>query len=144
MAIQFDNLPKEKPGKVTPGRFLTTITKVENTISQAGNENLVVHFQTTEGDTIKEWFQDLPSKFVQYKLQRLLTATKVTLTGQGTLKDVGKVVLGKKVLIDVGLNDKGYGILDFSGNNEGLYAAEVPTEPDADIANAITDDDIAF
>jgi len=144
MAIQFDNLPYSKPGKATTGRFQATITKVENTVSQAGNENLVVSFQTTEGDTIREWFQDLPAKFVQYKLQRLLTASKVKLTGQGTLKDVGKVVLGKTVMIDVGLNDKGYGVIDFSGNNEGLYPVDVPTELDAEVANAITDDDIAF
>ena len=37
------------------------------------------------------------------------------------LKDVAKVIQGKRVVIDVVVNDRGYGSLDYSGDKEGIY-----------------------
>ena len=69
-----------------------------------------------------------------YKLGRLLDACGVTLSGEGTLKDVAKVIKGKKVVVDVIVNDKGYGALDYSNGHDGIYPigkVEVTAKPTA-------------
>ena len=151
--IQFNSLPKDKPSQNTikNGRYTATVFKCEmRTGKDTGTEYLNVSFLCDGGGFVNENYFDSDKPFLQYKLGQLLKACQVTLEGEGTLKDVAKVIKGKKVIIDVVVNDKGYGALDYSGNNEGIYPIGTNTKSnteedapqlDADINEAIEDED---
>lgn len=150
--IQFNALPKDKPSQntVKNGRYTATVFKCEmRTGKDSGNEYLNVSFLCDGGGFVNENYFDSDKPFLQYKLGQLLKACNVNLEGEGTLKDVAKVIKGKKVIIDVVVNDKGYGALDYSGNNDGIYPVngttnkneETTPELDADIDQAIDDDE---
>ena len=147
--IQFNALPKEKPSQNTikNGRYTATIFKCEmRTRKESGNEYLNVSFLCDGGGFVNENYFDSDKQFLQFKLGQLLKACNVTLEGEGTLRDVAKVIKGKKVIIDVAVNDRGYGALDYTGNNDGIYplgteTVEAEPELDADIETAIEDED---
>lgn len=152
--IQFNALPKDKPSQnsVKNGRYTATVFKTElRTGKESGNEYLNVSFLCDGGGFVNENYFDSDKPFLQYKIGQLLKACNVTLEGEGTLKDVAKVIKGKKVIIDVVVNDKGYGALDYSGNNDGIYPISGATttdednteapELDADLDQAIDDED---
>jgi hypothetical protein len=147
--IQFNALPKEKPSQNTikNGRYTATIFKCEmRTSKESGNEYLNVSFLCDGGGFVNENYFDSDKQFLQFKLGQLLKACNVTLEGEGTLRDVAKVIKGKKVIIDVAVNDRGYGALDYTGNNDGIYplgteTVEAEPELDADIETAIEDED---
>lgn len=149
--IQFNSLPKDKPSQNTikNGRYTATVFKCEmRTGKDTGTEYLNVSFLCDGGGFVNENYFDSDKPFLQYKLGQLLKACQVTLEGEGTLKDVAKVIKGKKVIIDVVVNDKGYGTLDYSGNNGGIYPVNGATvesdeapELDADLEQAIDDSD---
>ena len=151
--IQFNALPKDKPSQnnIKNGRYTATVFKCEmRTGKDSGTEYLNVSFLCDGGGFVNENYFDSDKPFLQYKLGQLLKACSVNLEGEGTLKDVAKVVKGKKVIIDVVVNDKGYGALDYSGNNDGIYPVGTNTktnteedapELDADIDEAIEDED---
>lgn len=151
--IQFNALPKDKPSQnnIKNGTYTATVFKCEmRTGKESGTEYLNVSFLCDGGGFVNENYFDSDKPFLQYKLGQLLKACNVTLEGEGTLKDVAKVVKGKKVIIDVVVNDKGYGALDYSGNNEGIYPVGTNTksnteedapELDTDIDEAIEDED---
>lgn len=152
--IQFNSLPKDKPSQnnVKPGRYTATVFKCEmRTGKDSGTEYLNVSFLLDGGGFVNENYFDSDKQFLQFKLGQLLKACKVTLEGEGTLKDVAKVIKGKKVIVDVVVNDKGYGALDYTGNNDGIYPVDTPsvseTEDietpevlDEDLNQAIDDD----
>lgn len=152
--IQFNALPKDKPSQntVKNGRYTATVFKCEmRTSKESGNEYLNVSFLCDGGGFVNENYFDSDKPFLQYKLGQLLKACNVNLEGEGTLKDVAKVIKGKKVIIDVVVNDKGYGALDYSGNNDGIYPVnstasknkddEETPELDADLDQAIDDEE---
>lgn len=153
--IQFNNLPKEKPSQnnVEPGRYTATVFKSEmRTSNNTGTEYLNVSFKLDKGGFVNENYFDSEKQFLQFKLGQLLKACGVTLEGAGTLKDVAKVIQGKKVIVDVVVNDKGYGALDYTGNNDGIYnindvaaetgqATNTDVAIDADLSQAIDDED---
>lgn len=122
--VKFDALPKDKPSQnnVTDGRYTATIFDAKMVASKTtpGTEYLNVSFKV-DGGFVNENYFDSDKPFLLYKLGRLLKACKVELAGEGSLKDVAKVIKGKIVIIDVVVNDRGYGALDYSGNNEGIY-----------------------
>ena len=99
------------------------------------NEYLNVSFKIDGGGFVNENYFDSDKPFLQYKLGQLLKACKVTLAGEGTLKDVQKVIQGKKVIIDVAVNDNGYGSLDYSGNHEGIYAPDAAPAEEEEVAD---------
>lgn len=155
MAINFDKLPMDKPNgnaTVTEGRHLAQVEKAEMTTSKEGNKYLRVTFKTKDGGFVNENYFDSDKPFLQYKLGRLLKATKVTLEGTGSLEDVAKLIKGKKVTIDVVVNDRGYGGLDYSDNKEGVYArdevvteeVEVESPVDTDVEEAVASFDDEF
>ena len=154
--LNFSKLPTAKPNNnsVAEGTYNATIFKSEMRKSKTtDNEYLNVSFKLDEGGFVNENYFDSDKPFLQYKLGQLLKACKVTLAGEGTLKDVQKVIQGKKVIIDVSVNDNGYGSLDYSGNHEGIYAPDTaPTEEevadpfaavavDAEVEQALVDED---
>lgn len=124
MAIHFDNLPTEKPEGATTrtaGTFKARIVKAEIGKSKtSGNEQLVVSFKTEKGEFVNEYYQEGDSPFAMFKLGQLLLACAVKLQGEGTLKDISKVIINKDVIIDVVINDRGYGSLDYSKDKKGI------------------------
>lgn len=134
MALNFDSLPTSKPSQnsIADGTYTATVFKAEMRTSQAGNEYLNVSFKTDAGFVNENYFEsDKP--FIQWKLGQLLKACKVTLSGEGSLKDVAKVIAGKKVVIDVVVNDRGYGALDYTGSKDGIRAAEETVSTSAEL-----------
>lgn len=122
--LNFESLPKDKPSQnnVTEGTYKATVFKTEMRVSkESGNEYLNVSFKIDNGGFVNENYFDSDKPFLMYKLGRLLKACNVELKGNGSLKDVAKVIKGKKVVIDVIVNDRGYGSLDYSGDKEGIY-----------------------
>lgn len=122
--LNFESLPKDKPSQnnVAEGTYKATVFKTEMRVSkESGNEYLNVSFKIDNGGFVNENYFDSDKPFLMYKLGRLLKACNVELKGNGSLKDVAKVIKGKKVVIDVIVNDRGYGSLDYSGDKEGIY-----------------------
>lgn len=156
MALNFDNIPSDKPSNTAPiveGRYLATITKAEMRVGkESGNEYLNVSFKIKDGGFVNDNYFDSDKPFNNYKIGRLLKACGVKLEGDFTLNDLRKVIVNKEVIIDAASNERGYGVIDYSGNNEGIYptdattieseaqVVEDPTEIDADIAQAIDED----
>lgn len=125
--LNFDKLPKDKPNQsnVSDGRFSAVVFKTQMMVSKTtNNEYLNVSFKTDEGSFVNENYFDSDKPFILYKLGRLLKACNVSLSGEGSLKDVAKVIQGKRVIIDVAVNDRGYGALDYSNGKEGIYAID--------------------
>lgn len=153
MAIHFEKLPTNKPTSSTiqAGTYPATIVKAEMVTSKAGNENLKVTFKTDNGDFVNEFYMDSDNQFVMYKLGKLLESCVIDLKGEGSLKDVGKVIVNKRVVIDVAVNDKGYGTLDYSNGKDGINklpvatsapTSEATTSMDPELKQAIeTDED---
>jgi hypothetical protein len=143
MAINFDALPKDKPNgnsTVTEGRHLAQVFKAEMTTSKEGNKYLRVTFKTKDGGFVNENYFDSDKPFLQYKLGRLLKATKVVLEGTGTLEDIAKVIRDKKVTIDVVVNDRGYGGLDYSDNKEGIYSRDEVVTEEIEVESPVDDE----
>jgi hypothetical protein len=134
--MNFDALPKDKPNQnsVADGRYTAKVFKTEMRTGKDSNaEYLNVSFKIDNGGFVNENYFDSDKPFLQYKLGRLLNACKVTLSGEGTLRDVAKVIKDKVVIIDVAVNDRGYGALDYSGNNEGIYPVDATPAPTATV-----------
>lgn len=122
--LNFTSLPKDKPNNnsVAEGRYNAIVFKSEMRKSkESNNEYLNVSFKIDNGGFVNENYFDSDKPFLMYKLSRLLLACNTPLNGEGTLKDVAKVIQGKRVVIDVVVNDRGYGSLDYSGDKEGIY-----------------------
>lgn len=141
MALNFDALPTDKPNNsssVEPGRHNAVVFKTEMRISKTNNqEYLNVSFKCDEGGFVNENYFESDKPFLLYKLNRLLKACKVQLAGEGTLRDVAKVIANKRVTIDVVLNDRGYGTLDYSDGNEGIYPVDEASAPKAELDNDV-------
>ena len=125
MALNFSNLPTERPnnnGNLTDGAYKATVFKSEmrDSKSTPGSQYLNVSFKTEQGFVNENYF-DSDKPFLQCKLGQLLKACKVTLSGEGSLKDVSKVIQGKEVMVDVIINDNGYPAIDYTGSKEGVY-----------------------
>ncbi len=155
--INFDKVPTSKPNAnatAAAGRHLAQVEKTEMKATQAGREYLQVTFKTKDSGSFNEFYFDGDKPFLMYKIGRLLKATGVILEGEGTLQDIAKLVKGKKVIVDVIVDDKGYANLDYTDNKEGVYArdevvmdtVEVEAEPelDEDVQEAIASDDDDF
>lgn len=138
--LNFESLPKDKPSQnnVVEGTYKATVFKTEMRVSkETNNEFLNVSFKIDGGGFVNENYFDSDKPFLMYKLGRLLKACNVELKGEGSLKDVAKVIKGKKVIIDVVVNDRGYGALDYSGDKEGIYPATESHVMDEEVSQAI-------
>lgn len=155
--IIFDKLPSKNPStgsSIEPGRYLAQVSKAEIKQSTNSKEDyLKVTFITQDKKFVSENYFDRDNDFLRWKLGRLVNATNITLEGAGTLKDLTKLLVGRKVTIDVTVNDKGYANLDYSNGKEGIYqrdqvvTAEVEKEEPtlaADLSNAIASTDEEF
>ena len=138
--LNFESLPKDKPSQnnIVEGTYKATVFKTEMRVSkETNNEFLNVSFKIDNGGFVNENSFDSDKPFLMYKLGRLLKACNVELKGKGSLKDVAKVIKGKKVIIDVVVNDRGYGALDYSGDKEGIYPTTEDHVMDEEVSQAI-------
>ena len=105
MAINFDALPKEKPtGSLsvpTAGFHGVTIETAEIKTASSGNDYLELKLKLDSGEVVYDRVMESDKPALQYKLGRLLTACKIPLVGALTLKDLGTVIKGKKVVADI-------------------------------------------
>lgn len=113
MAINFDSLPQEKPvgNLLEPGLYKAHIEKAEMRTPKSGGDDylvLTLDCKNDAGAVGKVWdnFFDVDKELPRYKLQRLITALRIPITGAFELKDLCKVVAGKDMLVDIGVDEK--------------------------------------
>lgn len=114
MAINFDSLPISKPvGSLLPSGFAkATITKAEmKAPKNPGKDylNLTLDCVCANGTKGKLWdiLVDSDKSLAQYKLMRFITALKLNLVGDFELKDLCKIIVGKQLVVDIGIDEKG-------------------------------------
>ena len=112
--INFDTLPSEKApmGNVYPkGRYLATIKKAEMKEPKDNTANKPMYL-SIEMDLIdpdsntrmgKFWMNLTESEknLPRYQLKRFITALKLPIQGEFTLKDLTKMVVNKQLMVDV-------------------------------------------
>lgn len=112
MAINYDELPQERPtgGLLEAGKYKADILKAEMKKGSTGSDYMALTYDLTgvEGEKGKLWdnFFDSDKELPRYKLQRLITALNLNLTGSFELKDLCKIVAGKQLIVDVGVDEK--------------------------------------
>lgn len=111
MAINYDALPSTKPQSTIPaGFYQATIVKAEMKKSKnTGNDYLSIQYDLNNGAGVTGKLFDMQmeseKEFLRYKLQRFLTALKLNLSGTFELKDLCKLINGKKLVVDVTVED---------------------------------------
>lgn len=105
MPIQLDALPKERPSGsfslVPEGNHLAKIESTSVKTSAAGNEYLEIVLNFEGQGKIWDRIMASDSPYVQYKLQRFLSACNVPMVGQLTFQDLGTLVQGKQLYVDI-------------------------------------------
>ena len=115
MAINYDSLPSTKPQNTIPaGFYQATIIKAEMRKSKnTGNDYLSIQYDLNNGAGITGKLYDMQmeseKEFLRYKLQRFLTALQLNLVGSFELKDLCKLINGKKLIVDVTVEDSDKG-----------------------------------
>ena len=114
MAINFNELPSTKPVTVLPkGFYMATILKAEMKISKTGNPYLSLQYDLNDGAGKTGKLFDLQmeseKEFLRYKLQRFINALQLNLAGSFEMKDLCKLVTGKKLIVDVTSEDSDRG-----------------------------------
>lgn len=114
MAINFNELPSTKPVTVLPkGFYMATILKAEMKISKTGNPYLNLQYDLNDGAGKTGKLFDLQmeseKEFLRYKLQRFINALQLNLAGSFEMKDICKLVTGKKLIVDVTSEDSDRG-----------------------------------
>lgn len=127
MTIRFDQLPENGNAFQEPGLQRLTLVGAEMATSKAGNEQMIVYFETPGGTKINEYYQT-SSNFMLFKLRRLMEATDSIMDGDITLRDICKILPRGKVIAGyLKANDRGYGEIDYSnegGEGVGLESLE--------------------
>lgn len=115
MAINFDSLPQGRPGygMAPAGSYVATIEKAEmknpTTTNPDGTPKkaymaLTLAIQDGHGKSYgKIWDNifDSESEYVKFKVMRLCAALQLQLSGIVELKDIAKVIAGKKLIVDI-------------------------------------------
>lgn len=115
MSISYDSLPTTKPvGFTLPaGKYMATITKAEINFSPANpapKGYLAVTYDITDGDKGKGKFWDnifdSDKQLLRYKLMRFINALQLPLEGEFELKDLCKIIKGKKLVMILKIDEK--------------------------------------
>lgn len=112
--INFDSLPTNNPmAGVKPGTYFATIDKAEMKQPKDPQKPMYLSVQytltTKEGKGAGKLFDILTesdSDVVRYKIGRFITALELPLTGAFALKDLAKIIAGKKLILDVTTDTK--------------------------------------
>jgi hypothetical protein len=111
--INFNALPTDKPNALpAAGPYFATIEKAEMKTPNNPNKpdylNLTLAIQNKEGKSAGKIFDILSESdndVIRYKLLRFITALNLPITGAFELKDLTKIVTGKKMIVDVTIDD---------------------------------------
>lgn len=113
MAINFNALPNEKPNaNPAPGQYFATIEKAEMKANKTPGKpdylNLTLGLQTKDGKSAGKIFDiiaESDNDVVRYKIQRFITALEIPITGAFELRDLPKIIVGKKIIVDITIDD---------------------------------------
>jgi len=164
MAINFNELPTTRTSLVLPkGFYKATIINAEMKISKnTGNDylSLTCDLIGTNGETGKyyDMLMESDKELIRYKLSRFIQALHLNLNGTFELRDLCKLIKGKKFVVDLTIDDKAekprntvnvfehelyYAINEWaslSGAPESAVTTPTPTDEDAPIAAADAED----
>lgn len=109
MAINFDNLPSDKPyGAAEPGCYIGLIEKAEmkqpKDASKPQYLNLQIALTNKDGKSCGKVFDIITESehsLARYKLGRFVQALELDLSGEMELKDLTKIVVNKKMILDI-------------------------------------------
>ena len=116
MAINFDQLPQDKPSGfplLDSGIYKAKIiaAEVKNKGAEGSKDYLALTYDLTTPAGVskgKLWDNmfDSDKPTPRYKIQRFCTALRLNLTGNIEFKDLAKIVVGKELLVDVSTDEK--------------------------------------
>lgn len=109
MSINFDTLPSDKPFQTPePGCYIGLIEKAEmkqpKDTSKPMYLNLQIALTDAQGKSHGKVFDiitESEQSLARYKLGRFIKALELDLTGEMELKDLTKIVVNKKFLVDI-------------------------------------------
>lgn len=109
MAINFKKLPSDTPYSIPPaGYYLATISKAEMRTptdpSKSDYLSLTMALYNAKGEkagTLFDGQYESDAAAIQYKLQRFITALKLTTLEVFELKDLIKLVVGQQIVVEV-------------------------------------------
>lgn len=114
MGINFDALPQSNDSKPTPGFYRAKVIKA--TMATPKDETrpdylrleceLSTYDRKPKGKLFDNLFES-EAPALQFKLGRLNAAAGLNITGNVSLKDFGKVLVGKEYVVDTKLSDDG-------------------------------------
>lgn len=107
--INFDNLPSNKPlTSLEPGTYFGTIEKAEMKTPKDPSKkqylSITYGLTTKDGRPAGKLFDILTEsdhELVRYKLKRFILALELPLQGAFELSDLTKIVVGKKLILDI-------------------------------------------
>lgn len=112
MAINFNSLPQEKPASnfvIPKGQYEGVIKKAEMKQPKDDAKPQYLSVEIEALDTVsgasagKIWaiFTESEAALPRYQLSRLIKALNLPITGEFELKDLTKVIVNKKMLVDI-------------------------------------------
>jgi len=112
--VNFNSLPDTKPNNVPDiGRYFATIKTAEMKKGKdlAKPPYLNMKLQLTKADgtgagVIFDMLSESDSDTVRYKLKRFIVALGLPLTASFELKDLCKIIIDKKFIVDVTVDDR--------------------------------------
>ena len=141
--INFNELPQEKPGVngvIPKGNYIAKIEKAEMKIGKDETKppylNLQLEITDPASQTVvgKVWtiLTETPKDFPRYQLRRFIEATGLTTLEKFELKDLTKLVVNKRIMVDITPEERTDGkepqrsVVDISGGL--FYPIEVSEE----------------
>lgn len=131
MAINFNELPNSNPGggyNIPKGTYFALIEKAEMRTPKAKDDgsigkpylNLQLSITTPDGKSVGKLFDIISEsnhELVRYKLRRFIEALELPITGDFELRDLPKVIINKKFIVDIAPDKQGKAAVDvFSGD----------------------------
>lgn len=107
MAINFNALPQDRPNQIAaPGTYYGTILEATPKVSKAGSNMLAlkIELQDYNGKKAGILFDNIiesEKAFLLFKIAKFCNALDIVLSGSFELKDLAKIVVNKKLIVDV-------------------------------------------
>lgn len=113
MSINFDSVPKENPfGLPEPGIYYAVIKEavMKDAKDASKPQYLNIKYELQDANSnVKGVMYDImaesDSQVVLYKIGRFCRACGIPLTGSIELRDLAKIIVGKKIVVDVKIDD---------------------------------------
>ena len=106
--INFDSLPKERPGQIIPaGHYAATVDAAEMKASKDTSKPPylsvrlgIIDVSGNKLGSVFDIFTESEATLQRYKLQRFITALKLNIP-KFELSDLTKIIIGKKLEVDL-------------------------------------------